>query len=110
MHCAPCTPEKKIRVVENRCFQCAESIFVNLPQFAKSGLNESLHRILLVFFFTSFGYFGLVSSLFCFCECLFHCSTYDWKTAVNGGRRSTFASVNPAVFWRNGKEAVGCKF
>ena len=65
MHCAPCAPEKKtFRVVENRCLQCAESIFVNLPQFAKFGLKESLNRFFWYFSLHLFGYFGLVSSLF----------------------------------------------
>ena len=68
MHCAPCTPEKikkkkTFRVVENRCLQCVESIFVNLPQFAKSGLKESLNRFFWYFSLHLFGYFGLVSSL-----------------------------------------------
>ena len=44
MHCAPCTQEKTFRVVENRCFQCVESIFVNLPQFVKACVKESLNR------------------------------------------------------------------
>ena len=52
MHCAPCTPEITFCVVENRYLQCVESIFVNLPQFAKFGLKESLNRF--------FSYFSLV--------------------------------------------------
>ena len=52
------------RVVENRCLQFVESIFVNLPQFAKSGLKESLNRFFWYFSLHLFGYFGLVSSLF----------------------------------------------
>ena len=64
------------RVVENRCLEFVESIFVNLPQFAKSGLKESLNRFFWYFSLHLFGYFGLVSSLFCFCECLLHC-TFD---------------------------------
>ena len=44
MHCAPCTQEKTFRVVENRCLQCGESIFLNLPQFVKAGVKESLNR------------------------------------------------------------------
>ena len=61
----PVLQEKKIfRVVENRCLQCVESIFVNLPQFAKSGLKESLHRFFWYFSLHLFGYFGLVWSLF----------------------------------------------
>ena len=64
MHCAPCTPEKTFCIVENHCPQCVESIFVNLPQFAKSGLKESLNRFFWYFSLHLFGYFGLVSSLF----------------------------------------------
>ena len=65
MHGAPCTPEKKtFCVVEKRCLQCVESIFVNLAQFAKSGLKESLNRVFWYFSLHLFGYFGLVSSLF----------------------------------------------
>ena len=56
--------KKNFRVVENRCLQCVESIFVNLPQFAKSGLKESLNRFFWYFSLHLFGYFGLVSSLF----------------------------------------------
>ena len=56
--------KKTFRVVENRCLQCGESIFVNLPQFAKSGLIESLNGFFLYFSLHLFGYFGLVSSLF----------------------------------------------
>ena len=62
MHCTPCTPEITFRVVENRYLQCVESIFVNLPQFAKSGLKESLNRFFWYFSLQLFGYFGLVSS------------------------------------------------
>ena len=80
------------RVVENRCLQCIESIFVNLPQFAKSCLKESLNRFFWHFSLHLFGYFGLSVESFCFCECLFHCSTFDggaietygWKTASTG--------------------------
>ena len=65
MHCAPCTPKKKtFHVVENGCLQCVDSIFVNLPQFAKSGLKESINRFFCYFSLHLFGYFGLVSSLF----------------------------------------------
>ena len=56
--------KKTFRVVENCCLHCVESIFVNLPQFAKSGLKESLNRFFLHFSLHLFGYFGLVSSLF----------------------------------------------
>ena len=44
MHCAPCTPEKTFRIVEDRCLQYVESIFINLPHFVKSGVRESLNR------------------------------------------------------------------
>ena len=68
----PCSPmcalysrkKKTFRVLENRCLQCVESIFVNLPQFVKSGLKESLNRFFWYFFLHLFRYFGLVSSLF----------------------------------------------
>ena len=86
--------KKTFRVVENRCsLQRVESIFVNLPQLAKSGLKESLNRFFWgVFFFTSFWIFWSGIKPFCFCECLFHCSTfndgaietYAWKTASTG--------------------------
>ena len=33
--------------------------------------------MLLVFFFTSFWIFSSGIEPFCFCECLFHCSTFD---------------------------------
>ena len=56
--------KKTFRVVENHCLQFVESIFVNLPQFAKSGLKESLNRFFWHFSLHLFGYFGLVSSLF----------------------------------------------
>ena len=56
--------KKTFHVVENRCLQCVESIFVNLPQFAKSGLKESLNRFFWYFSVHLFGYFGLVSSRF----------------------------------------------
>ena len=56
--------KKTFRVVENRCLQRVESIFVNVTQFAKSGLKESLNRFFWYFSLHLFGYFGLVSSLF----------------------------------------------
>ena len=56
--------KKTFHVVENHCLQCVESIFVNLPQFAKSGVKESLNRFFWNFSLHLFGYFGLVSSLF----------------------------------------------
>ena len=82
---------KTFRVVENRCLQCVESIFVNLPQFVEAGVKESLNRFSLYFSLHLFGYFGLVSSCFV-SECLFHCRTFDgsaiktygWKTASTG--------------------------
>ena len=64
MHCAPCSPEKTFRVVENRYLQCVESIFVNLPQIVKSGFKKSLNRFFWYFSFHLLGYFSLVSSLF----------------------------------------------
>ena len=41
--------KKKVRVVENRCLHSVESMFVNLPQFAKSDLKESLNRLFCYF-------------------------------------------------------------
>ena len=58
--------KKTFRVVENHCLQCVESIFVNLPQFAKSGLKESLNRFFGIFF-TSFWIFWSGIEPFCFC-------------------------------------------
>ena len=55
---------KTFCVVETRCLQCVESVFVNLPQFAKSGLKESLNRFFWYFSLHLLGYFGLLSSLF----------------------------------------------
>ena len=69
MHCALCTPEKTFRVVENRCLKCVKSIFVNLLQFAKSGLKESLNKFFWYFSLHLFGYFGMVSSV-CFTAAL----------------------------------------
>ena len=92
MHCAPCTPVKTFRVVENRCLHCVKSIFDNLPQFAKSGLKESLNRFFSYFSLHLFGYFGVVSSLFVSVSVCFHYSTFDggaietygWKSASTG--------------------------
>ena len=64
MHCAPCTQENTLRVVESRCLQCVESILANLPQLAKFGLKKSLNRCFWYFSLHLSGYFGLVSSLF----------------------------------------------
>ena len=60
----PVLKKKTFRVVENHFLQCVESILVNLPQFAKSGLKESLNRCFWYFSLHHSGYFGLVSSLF----------------------------------------------
>ena len=84
--------KETFRVVENRCLQCVESTFVNLPQFAKSGLKESLNRFFLHFSLHLFGYFGVVSSLFVSVSVCFHCNTFDggaietygWKSALTG--------------------------
>ena len=109
---------KTFRVVENRCLQCVKSIFVNLPQFAKSGLKESLNRFFWYFSLHLFGYFGLVSSLFVSVSVCFHCSsfdggaieTYGWKPAS-----TEFAEVHSSPWirflnlWRDWKEALGCK-
>ena len=94
--------KKSFRVVENRFLQCVESIFVNLPQFAKSGLIESLNGFFWYFSLHPLGYFGLVSSfLFLW---VFVSQQYfrlrrhrnvRLEDRVDGGRRSTFISVNP---------------
>ena len=60
----PVLQKNTFRVVENPCLQRVESTFVNLPQFAKSGLKESLNRFFWYFSLHLFGYFGLVSGLF----------------------------------------------
>ena len=60
----PVLQKKTFRVVENRCLHCVESIFSNLPQFAKSHLKESLNRFFWYFSLHLCGYFGLISSLF----------------------------------------------
>ena len=60
----PVLKKKTFRVVENRCLQCVESILVNLPQFAKFCLKESLNRCFWYFSLHLSEYFGLVSSLF----------------------------------------------
>ena len=109
--------KKTFRVVENRCLHCVESIFVNLPQFAKSGLKESLNRFFWYFSLHLFGYFGLIWA-FCFCESLFHCTfnggaieTYCWKTASTGSPK--YIHLRESVFfslWGDEKEALGCKF
>ena len=90
--------KKTFRVVENRCLQYAESIFVNLPQLAKFGLKESLNRFFWYFSLHLFGYFGLVSSLFlsvsvCFTAALSMAAPSKRTDRVDGGRRSTFVSV-----------------
>ena len=99
--------KKTFRLVENRCLHCVESIFVNLPQFAKSGLKESLNRFFWYFSLHLFGYFGLVSSLFVSVSVCF--------TAVLGGAIETYeVHSSPWIrffnLWRDGKEALGCKF
>ena len=72
LHCAPCTPEKTFRIVEDRCLQYVESIFINLPHFVKSGVRKSKQVLLVFFSLHLLGYFGLVSSRLV-SECLFHC-------------------------------------
>ena len=64
--------KKTFRVVENHCLQCVESIFVNLPQFAKSGLKESLNRF--------FWYF-----LYIFLDILVRYRTFLFLWAPGGG-------------------------
>ena len=94
MHCAPCTPEKTFCVVENRCPQCVESIFVNLPQFVKSGVKESLNR------FSWYFWSGI--ELFCFWVFVslqnfrWRCHQNVWlEDRFDGGCQSTLVSVNP---------------
>ena len=65
------------RVVENRCLQFVESIFVNLPQFAKSGLKESLKRFFGIFLYIFLDILVWYRAFFCFYECSLHCSTFD---------------------------------
>ena len=113
-------PRKKtFRVAENRCLQCVESIFVNLPQFAKSGLKESLNRFFWYFSLHLFGYFGLVSSLFvsvsvCFTAVLSMAAPS--KLTVERPRRRgspQYIRLRESVLfnlWRDRKEAVSCKF
>ena len=61
--------KKTFRVVENHCLQCVESIFVNLPQFAKSGLKlRKSKQVFFCIFFTSFWIFWSGIEPFCFCE------------------------------------------
>ena len=61
--------KKTFRVVENHCLQCVESIFVNLPQFAKSGLKlRKSKQVFFGIFFTSFWIFWSGIEPFCFCE------------------------------------------
>ena len=115
----PVLQNKTFRVVENRCLKCVELIFVNLPQFAKSGLKESLNRFFQYFSLHLFGYFGLVQSLFvsvsvCFTAVL-SMAALSKRTV---GRPSPpgspkYIRLRGSVFfnlWRDGKEALGCKF
>ena len=88
---------KTFCVVENCCLQCVESIFVTLPQLAKSGF------FFWYFSLYVFGYFGLLSSLFvsvsvCFTALLSMAAPDQnvlLKDCADGSRRSTFVSVNP---------------
>ena len=111
--------KKTFRVVENRCLQYAESTFVNLPQFAKFGLKESLNRFFWYFSLHLFGYFGLISS-FLFLWVFDSLQYFRWRrhrnvrleNGVDGGRWSIHSSPWIRFFnlWRDGKEALGCKF
>ena len=100
-------------VVENRGLHCIESIFVNLPQFAKSGLKESLNRFFWYFSLHLFGYFGVVSSLFVSVSVCFHSTTFDRGTIEMYGWKSASMGVaevhsSPWIrflnLWRDGKE------
>ena len=115
----PVLQQKTFPVVENRCLQCAKSIFVNLPQFAKSGLKESLNRFFWYFSLHLFGHFGLVSILFVSVSVCFHCSTFDggaietygWKSALTGvSEVHSSRWIRFLNLWRDGKGALGCKF
>ena len=107
MHCAPCTPEKTFCVVENRCLQCVESIFVNLPQFVKSGVKESLNRFSWYFW----------SGIEPFCFWVFvSLQNFRWRCHQNvrledcfdGGRQSTLVSlIHFLNLWTDGKDALG---
>ena len=111
--------KKTFRAVEDRCLQCVGSIFVNLPQFAKSGLKESLNRFFWYFSLHLFGYFGLVSSLFvsvsvCFTAVL-SMAAPPKRTVGRPRRRGSpkYIRLRESVFfnpWRDGKETLGCKF
>ena len=65
--------------------------------------HVSFLKVLLVFFFTSFWIFRCGIEPFSFCECLFSLQHFRWRrhrnvrleVRVDGGRRSTFVSVNP---------------
>ena len=101
--------KKTFRVVENRCLQCVESIFVNLPQFAKSGLKESLNRFFWYFSLHLFGYFGLVSSLFvsvsvCFTAIL-SMAAPSKRTVGRPRRRGSpkYIRLRESVFFISGK-------
>ena len=115
--------KKTFRVVENRFLQCVGSIFVNLPQFAKSGLKESLNRFFWYFSLHLFGYFGLVSSLFvsvsvCFTAALSMAAPSKRTVGSMVGRprrrgSPKYIRLRESVFfnpWRDGKETLGCKF
>ena len=111
----PVLQKKTFRVVENRCLQYAESIFVNLPQFAKFGLKESLNRFFWYFSLHLFGYFGLVSSLFV--SVFVSLQHFRWRRHRNVRTVSTGVTEvhsSPSIrflnLWRDGKEALGCKF
>ena len=118
MHCARCTQEKTFRVVENRCFQCVESILVNLPQFVKAGVKESLNR--LSWYFS----LHLLDMLVWYRAILFLsvCFTAELLMAVPSKRTvgrplqrgsPKYISLCESIFfnlWTDGKEALGCKF
>ena len=101
MHCAPCKPEKTFRIVEDRCLQYVESIFINLPHFVKSGVKESLKGSLGIFLYIlldiwsgieSFGFWVFVSLLNFRWRCHQNVRLED---CLDGGRRITLVSVNP---------------
>ena len=115
----PCSPmcalysrkKKTFRVLENRCLQCVESIFVNLPQFVKSGLKESLNRFFWYFFFYIFLDILVWYRAFLFLWVFVSLQYFRWRPhrnvlledRVNGGHRKTFVSIRESLFWISGE-------
>ena len=95
--------------------RCVESILVNLPQFAKSGLKKSLNRCFWYFSLHHSGYFGLVSSLFVSVSVCFT-ADFRWRRhrnvqledRIDWSRRSTFVSGDPffLIYGEMGKKLL----